>query len=238
MNPVLRNGGLVVDLQRVHRSLSSAVLGGGLGWMRTWLNLQVPSDYDGDDPGADLLRAADGLARPLIGMLTAAPVRRFTTGALGSARAVATVGLRHPIAAADGPRTGAPRVGTINLLVVVDAPLTDAGLVDALRTAVEAKVQALAVAGVRAAGGEGFATGTVTDALCVACPPGATVPYAGPGTRHGRDLARAVYRAVFAGAVARAAQGVSVRGQRARSVRPRRTTPPRRISGSRARGGR
>ncbi|HXF57733.1 MAG TPA: hypothetical protein VNO34_09260 [Actinomycetota bacterium] len=89
MNPVLRNGGLVVELQRVHRSLSSAVLGGGLGWMRTWLSLQVPSDHDGDDPGADLLRAGAG--------------------------------------------------------------------------------------GV-------FATGTATDALCVACPPGSSVPYVGPAT--------------------------------------------------------
>lgn len=201
MNPVLRNGGLVVELPRVHRCLSSAVLGGGLGWVRTWLNLEVPSDYDGTDPEGDLLRAAAGLSRPVVGMLTAARVRRFTTGAHGSARAVATVGLRHPIAATEGTLATPQRVGTINLLAVVDVPLTDGGLVDALRTAVEAKVEALAAARIRAERGEGFATGTVTDALCIACPPGASIPYAGPATAHGRDLARAVYQAVFAGAI-------------------------------------
>lgn len=214
MNPVPRNGGLVVDMEQVHRSLSSAVLGGGLGWVRTWLNLQVRSGYDCANPEADLVRAAEGLARPVVGMLTAAPVSRCTTGAQGSARAVATVGLRHPIAAADGPWTAAPRVGTINLLVVVDAPLTDAGLVDALRTAVEAKVQALAAARIRGSSGEALATGTATDALCVACPPGASMPYAGPATPHGHDLARAVYRAVFDGAMARLAPTAEARADR------------------------
>jgi adenosylcobinamide amidohydrolase len=71
-----------------------------------------------------------------------------------------------------------------------------------LQTAVEAKAQALATARVPAANAAGFATGTATDALCVACPPGATVPFAGPATRVGGDLARAVFEAVLAGALA------------------------------------
>jgi adenosylcobinamide amidohydrolase len=54
VKPVLRNGGLVAELPALHRSLSSAVLGGGLGWIRTWLNLQVERNYDCRDPEADL----------------------------------------------------------------------------------------------------------------------------------------------------------------------------------------
>jgi adenosylcobinamide amidohydrolase len=190
----------VVDLGSVHRCLSSAVLGGGLGWVRTWLNLQVERGYDCADPEGDLLQAAEGLEGPVVGMLTAAPVSRFVTGTHGRARAVMTVGLRHPIVAASGTPRAAPPVGTINGLAVVDVPFSDAGLVDAHRTAVEAKAQALAAARVHAATGDGFATGTATDAFCIACPPGGTVPYAGPATPHGQDLARAVYTAVLEGA--------------------------------------
>jgi adenosylcobinamide amidohydrolase len=82
----------------------------------------------------------------------------------------------------------------------VDQPLTDAGLVGALQTAVEAKAQALAAARVPAANAPGYATGTATDAICVACPPGGSVPFAGPVTRVGADLARAVLQAIQSGA--------------------------------------
>lgn len=200
MKPVLRNGGLVVELERVYRSISSAVLGGGLGSIRTWLNLQVASGYDCAAPEADLRAAARGLEGPVVGMLTAAPVARFSTANRGSARAITTVGLRHPIVPAARDTEGAPAAGTINLLVIVEAPLTDAGLVNAVQTAVEAKAQALAAARVVALNSDGFATGTATDSICVACPLGEEAPYAGPATPQGRDLAQAVYQAVLNGA--------------------------------------
>jgi adenosylcobinamide hydrolase len=202
VKPVLRNGGLVAQLLTPRRSLSSAVLGGGLGWMRTWLNLQVERDYVCTDPELDLRAAARGLAPPVVGMLTAAPVARFTTGARGSAWVVATVGLRHPVVAAGAELEEGPPIGTINLLILVDVGFTDAGLANALQTAVEAKVQALAAAKVRALNGEGFATGTATDSICVACLPGGSQPYAGAATPHGGDLAAAVYEAVLHGATA------------------------------------
>lgn len=199
MKPVLRNGGLVVELQSAHRCLSSAVLGGGLGSIRTWLNLQVASGYDCADPEADLRAATRGLRGPVVGMLTAAPVARFVAAEWGSVWVVATVGLRHPVAAAADVE-GSSAAGTINLLAILEAPLSDTGLVNAVQTAVEAKAQALAAARVAALNAEGFATGTATDSICVACPPGGEVPYAGPATDHGGDLARAVYRAVVNGA--------------------------------------
>jgi adenosylcobinamide amidohydrolase len=220
LRPRLDAGGLVVDLGAAHRCLSSALLGGGLGWLRTWLNLQVGHDYARTDPEAHLAAVAAGLPGPVVGMMTAAPVAAHQLGGAAGARAVATVGVGRALAAAgtrprpapaaagagdvtdhrgEGPQTLA---GTINLLVVVDQPLTDAGLAGALQTAVEAKAQALAAARVPAANADGFATGTATDALCVACPPGSTVPFAGPATRVGGDLARAVFEAVLAGALA------------------------------------
>jgi adenosylcobinamide amidohydrolase len=92
-------------------------------------------------------------------------------------------------------REGAEAVGTINVLAVVPVPLSDAALVNAVVTATEAKAQALAEAGLRA-------TGTSSDAVCVACPVAGTQepePYGGPRSVWGARLARAVHAAVAEG---------------------------------------
>ncbi len=201
MKTELRDGGLVVELNSLHRCLSNAVLGGGLGEIRTWFNLQVDLSYSCRDPQGDLRRATVNLQRPIVGMLTAAKVDHYTTLAQGSATAIATLGLRRPIAAAAPTHIDTP-AGTINLLVVLDIALTDAGLVNAVQTAVEAKAQALAAAQVAASNFDGYATGTATDAVCIACPPGKEVDYAGPATTHGQDLAASVYRTILDGVTA------------------------------------
>ncbi|MFL5820204.1 MAG: adenosylcobinamide amidohydrolase [Solirubrobacteraceae bacterium] len=207
----LRGAMLVAELEGAHRCLSSAVLGGGLGWMRTWINLGVPADYDRHDPRAHLEGESVGLKGPVVGMLTAVDVSTYTRGDQGEARALATVGARHALAAAGTRPRALPRAGTINLLVVVREPLTDAGLAGALQTAVEAKAQALADARVAAANGGGWATGTATDSVCVACPPGGRAKFAGPVTGVGASLARAVHAAVLAGAVAERREAPGVR---------------------------
>jgi adenosylcobinamide amidohydrolase len=288
LRPALSGAGrrLVVDLGTPYRCVSSAVLGGGLGWVRTWLDLEVERPYTRTDPEVHLLEESTDLPGPVVGMLTAAQAGRFRLATVGGATCVTTVGVGHALAAAatrpravppaaNGPRqkpgepgrqpseTGGlepgepqrrqpaepwpreprepwwheapepqrreareprqreareprrreppsegsqpqsgdlPAAGTINLLVVVDEPLTDAGLVNALQTAVEAKAQALAAAQVEAANAAGFATGTATDSICVACPPGERVKFAGPVTRVGAELALAVLEAVRSGA--------------------------------------
>lgn len=209
-------GRLVVELGAPYRCVSSAVLGGGLGWVRTWLDLEVVRPYTRTDPEVHLLEESGDLAAPVVGMLTAARVASFRRATVGGATAVTTVGVGHALAAAatrprvvpsvhaaGASRSGGagPVVGTINLLVVVDQPLTDAGLVNALQTAVEAKAQALAAARVAAANAaDGWATGTATDSVCVACPPGGREGFAGPATRVGAELALAVLEAVRSGA--------------------------------------
>jgi adenosylcobinamide amidohydrolase len=201
MNTRVHGDALVVELACEHRCVSSAVLNGGLARVRTWLNLQVPHDYARTDPDVHLAEVAVGLAAPVVGMLTAADVRGHTTATVGDARAIGTVGIGQPLAAAGTRPRLVRRVGTINVLVVVAAPLTAAALVGALQTAVEAKAQALSDAGVRAANAPGFATGTATDSICVAAAPGDGVPFAGPATAVGADVARAVHAVVLEGAL-------------------------------------
>ena len=194
---------LLATLPAAHRCLSSAVLGGGMGSARHWLNLQVPHDYARTDPEAHLteVATANGLdPDDVIGMLTAADVRAGVRRDRGPVSAVTTVGIGQPLAAAGRRPRPLPRIGTINVFVVVRHGLTDAALVTAVQTATEAKTQALSDAGVRALNHHGPATGTATDAICVATPPGGDVAFAGPATAIGAAIAHAVHGAVLSGA--------------------------------------
>jgi adenosylcobinamide hydrolase len=214
---------LVVDLGGPRRCLSSSVVSGGLRDACAWLNLQVPHGYARMDPDAHLRE--EMAARSLdpattLGVMTAADVARATRHAEGAVRAVATVGIGVPLAAAGRRLREVPRVGTINIIILVDAALEDAALVNAVQTATEAKAQALADAGVAAANHDGPATGTATDSIAVAAlpaptgvgrsrygsgvgidPPAATEPFAGPMTAIGAAIARCVHAAVLEGAV-------------------------------------
>jgi hypothetical protein len=109
-----------------------------------------------------------------------------------------------------------PSVNTINMLVLVDSPLTDAALVYAVQTATEAKAQALADAAIPAHNHDGFATGTATDSICIAALPGSTEPFAGPMSPAGAAIARCVHGAILEGArdfVARAAAAPAAGGE-------------------------
>ncbi|MEU2298166.1 adenosylcobinamide amidohydrolase [Streptomyces antibioticus] len=188
------------------RMVSSAVLGGGLG-ERLWvLNAQVHHGYRRVDPAEHLkeLAAAVGLAGDGVGLMTAADVEAHTRADDGGVEAVVTAGIEvrgwaaapavpaPALSATAGPRAFAP--GTINVVAAVPVPLSDAALVNAVATAVEAKVQALVEAGLDC-------SGTPTDAICVASrvprPGEEPHSFAGPRSLWGARLARAVHGAVL-----------------------------------------
>ncbi|MFF8814701.1 adenosylcobinamide amidohydrolase [Streptomyces pactum] len=192
------------------RMISSAVLGGGIG-ERAWvLNAQVSHGYRRTDADRHLagLAADAGVTGAGVGLMTAADVGAYGHARDGGAAAVATAGLGVRGWAAASPAES-PAVasavpappGTVNIVVALPVALTDAALVNAVATATEAKVQALLEAGYDC-------SGTPTDAVCVAAHtpvPGAEVhAFAGPRSRWGSRLARAVHSAVRS-AAARAA---------------------------------
>lgn len=181
--------------------ISSAVLGGGLGERAWFLNAQVGHGYSRLDPQDHLAEIAEraGTTGPGVGLMTAADVLGTRSSAAeDGAHAVVTAGLGVSGWAATAPQPAAPAVpthtgpGTINILAVVPVALSDAALVNAIATATEAKVQALLDNGYDA-------SGTPTDAVCVAAPlprPGDRVEqFAGPRSLWGARLARAVHRA-------------------------------------------
>src|SRR5947209_4197911 len=115
------------------RAVSTALLGGGLGPCAWWLDAQVDKEYFNPDPVAHARSIAAGLGLdPDAGcaMLTAADVRRWTAGTDEGVEVAATVGLGLPVLAAVPPEVaeleGRAAVGTINILVVVPAALSDA----------------------------------------------------------------------------------------------------------------
>ncbi len=193
---------LVWRLPAPMRSIASCPHNGGLGTRRWVINAQVPPAYARRDPDRHLAKLAVSLGLPGrgSGMLTAADVRDYRSGFDEGVDVVATVGLGRPILAAardaerSPDRTRTVGAGTINVVAVLPARLSDAALVNAVVTVTEAKVQALLDAGITA-------TGTATDAVCILCPDeGPTAGFGGPRSVWGARLARAVHAAVLSGA--------------------------------------
>jgi adenosylcobinamide amidohydrolase len=161
--------------------------------LRSWVaNVEVPKSYDRVDLAehaaeltAELDLAGDGVV-----MFTAASVDQHTVADDEGVVVTATVGLTLPVwaAAPDGDAGSGP--GTVNVVAWVPARLSLSALVGAVGTATEAKVQALAEAGVPG-------SGTASDAVCIACPAeGPVEPFAGVRSTWGARLARAVHEAV------------------------------------------
>jgi len=68
-------------------------------------------------------------------------------------------------------KTGYTKVkpGTINTILLIDGNLTESCMVDAVKTATEAKSAALREIDIRSHFSDELATGTITDSIIVAC---------------------------------------------------------------------
>ena len=167
-----------------------------------WLEVSEADLPIGVDPVA-LLRdqlAAAGYG-DAVQMMTSRDVRKHHQAVRQSGDAaafcLATVGL------ANAGRVGADtspfgRTGTINLVAHIDQPLDEAGLIEALSIATEARTAAVIDLGWTRDGL--VVTGTGTDCIAVACPlADRRQTYAGLHTDVGRAIGGAVYDAVLAG---------------------------------------
>ena len=184
--------------------VSSAPVGGGVSPARTIVNLHVAKDFVHRELGALIhdFTQARGLPAPWVGFLTAARTERAEVAVERVddvvALAVVTVGLSRPISVVRAVPATAP-VGTINSVVVLDADLDDAALVNVLATVSEVKAVLLGAASVRCDDGAP-ATGTATDAIAVAATArGSRYAFGGPSTVPGAAAARAAHRALDRG---------------------------------------
>lgn len=136
-----------------------------------------------------------------VAFLTSRDVSCYTQAIakVGAARAhcVATVGLSNAERVGHRMDRTAQDWGTINIAVRLNTALSQAGLIEALSIATQARTAAVMDAGLALS--SGIATGTGTDCIAIAAPPG-TQDYAGLHTELGEAIGAAVYRATSLGA--------------------------------------
>jgi adenosylcobinamide hydrolase len=158
--------------------LSTGVDGGRRG-VRNILNIQVPHDFSHDDPKGFIERKAAllNLEGDCVGLLTAVEMRSVQTLHDTCLTAFITAGL-----------TKASSFGTINVILVSSARLSEGAMAGAIITATEAKTRALLDCGFRF-------TGTTTDAVVVAYESGGQgkpILYSGPATPFGQRVVKLV----------------------------------------------
>ena len=200
----------VIRLGKGMESLSSAVMNGGSSFVENIIIIEVPKDYNCEDPRRDIRSVMDELRLPseTIGFMTAAEIEYVLTSVKTSYRgvettAIVTAGLSNQVVAGDELKDWAHKheiskkraaalkyAGTINIIGIAPDPLTDSAKVNAVIAMTEAKTAALRDLGY-------IETGTTSDAIAIISPSGEDrEKYAGTGLPLGISLARSVRSAV------------------------------------------
>lgn len=203
-------------------SISSAILGGGMKTISSFINLRVDENFRGkknDFPPPwrtiDDAMTAAALKEPRAGMMTAASMNSFkySTRKLGEIDIYCflTSGLSNALAAGDPgdflPQTMytdavSSQAGTINIVTGLSCRLTGAALAEALLVVTEAKASVLYELGVKSTASKRGATGTGTDSALIFCAEsgasgGEAEAFCGKHTVLGEMIAAAVREALF-----------------------------------------
>ncbi|WNO07972.1 adenosylcobinamide amidohydrolase [Teredinibacter sp. KSP-S5-2] len=198
-----------VEFNTPHQVVSSAVCHGGLVLADHIVNMKVAKNTSTiESPDLTILKYAkgNGWNGTVVGLMTAASMRSFRMvkkSAQGvDIFALVTSGLSNPRRAGDYAEyrymnTGLEEVGTINIIVVTSAKLSEAAMIEALLITTEAKAAALQDAGIISPVSNQVATGTGTDSVAVVSGQGPEqVHYCGKHVLFGELLGKAVIEAV------------------------------------------
>jgi adenosylcobinamide hydrolase len=197
--------------------LSSAVLNGGFTTANKIISIHVPEENEenvqenSDDLDKEIHENPEDILRKavmrlsfnsdeVVGIMTNADVRNVQVSAQKhneiSLNAFVTAGVKvsaaagEPTISKNGPIS---RGGTINIVLLIDGNLTKSCMVDAVKTATEAKTVALRELDTRSYFSGDPASGTVTDTVVIACTKrGQTVEYAGTATVLGELIGKSV----------------------------------------------
>lgn len=213
---------LLLSSETPLRTLNTTLWGGGFGYHNYIMNRHVDKNYDCADPIEEMdhfLQTEQYDSDKVAGMLTAAYVHDYGYKALtypprsnGKPDSVhedddvrvcswVTMGLGNTARAGMERKPEELFPGTINMIILIDANLSDNAMANCIITATEAKAAALQDLGVRVKDMnqvERIATGTTTDAIVVAATGrGRLREYAGTATWIGHLIARTVYEAAI-----------------------------------------
>lgn len=204
---------LLLHSPQMMDSIASSIHGGGMVRIDRAVNIYVDRHYESSEPARDIEILLEKWGQPVhqtAGLLTAVQLQH--TAVLEEEADEAVLFCCTTAGVSNSARAGSDRTvfsagytpGTINIMLFIAGKLTPFALVNAVQTAVEAKVAALQDLGVKDAENGQSATGTTTDAIVIGAsglaPDGTraalTHAYAGTATRLGDCIGRLVYRAV------------------------------------------
>ena len=160
---------------------------GGVRNSTALINHQVVENFS-HNPAKEIERLAYSFGfspESTSGLLTAVDMRSLCILMSDSLTTFVTAGVKHMDPEKFGGVIDKTEVGTINIILVTNEPLSDQGLVDAIITATEAKSLALKDAGYSC-------FGTPTDAVITATENPGCEQYAGSATKIGRRIHESV----------------------------------------------
>ncbi len=202
---------LVIKSKPSLKVLSSAIFNGGLKDSDAILNIQVP-EGSGNDKSDIHWNPDDFLKQQIhnlhlknettVALMTAAKMQNLAiySEKCGNTPLMvfATAGKTVAVTAGEATASkGGKLLGTINIIVLVDANMTNACMVETIKTVTEAKTVALRELDLRSQFSGDLATGTLTDSVVVACSKrGELIQFAGTFTLLGELIGRCVRKAV------------------------------------------
>lgn len=204
---------LTLSFSSPQQALSSAILMGGNTTVQSILNLRVDAAQMTDEPAQQTLQVKAqslGLAASTIGMMTAASMNSVRLVQAKSADVLFTILISSGLGNARraGDKADMPEFepqqtdkhGTINIILLLNKPLSSAAQVEAIMMITEAKACALQQLQVKSPISGLTASGTGTDSCAVICPepdtPVDEIPFVGKHLHLGQQLSRAVISAV------------------------------------------
>lgn len=211
---------LLIQFRSPRRVLSSAVLGGGFRKasfiINHWIRKEVALNNEeyrvqlDQRPGEYLQNFVQSLSLkgPGVGLITAVNipkklvVLRENFGELW-VEGFFTVGVGNSVRAGDPTVCGSEgknhSVGTINIILLTNAGLSDSAMVEAVQVATESKTAVLLESGIRSSVSHKPATGTGTDSTAIVSGQGQSLRHSGTHTKIGELIGRAVSEGITKG---------------------------------------
>lgn len=194
---------IVLESKIPLKTISSGVVGAGVGWYSDFVNRHVDESYDCVDHRKemrDYLTDKGFNPAQTVGMMTAVVLEDYSYRLYEeegfSILVMVTAGVGNAV---DSTRTkpiaGPVKPGTINTWVFVNGKLTDEAFIQSIITATEAKVQVFQDLHITDSVTKTAATGTSTDSILIAATQqGKELSYAGTATELGHLIGKAVYQ--------------------------------------------
>ncbi|MGA2682301.1 MAG: adenosylcobinamide amidohydrolase [Candidatus Bathyarchaeia archaeon] len=204
---VIKENVLAVICDNPLMVISSAIYNGGNRQAHAVLNVGVPEGYNDRSLHLDPLELITssalklGLTKDYVAMITAAKIKNYglvqRKTADFSVSVAATAGCSHGESSGEEMNVQEISVGTINIIVLIDANPTQSCMVASVITATEAKSAVLRDFDVRSLYTGDSATGSITDSVAVASPSrGRVIGYGGPASKLGKTVGYCTRKAV------------------------------------------